>query len=418
MKRIILILAALCVLLCGCGKNEQVVLRMVCWGNSDEEKILKDDIAEFERIHPNIRVELEMVAWGRIMDKLMIATAGGQPPDVTKMSSEWFVPLAAKGTLLPLDDLIKRDSYDIEDFYESALEGWGRYKGVTYCIPTDIDGLQMYYNKKMFDEAGIPYPDGSWTWDEYLAICEKLTRDTDGDGRIDRWGGYLGPTNWARFIFSYGGSFLTEDNTRSNLKDPKTVAGLRMMTDMALRHRAFPKPEDTANTFDRQMFANGKIATCVTGCWAADLEFTKTDFDFDVASMPKGPAGRAPWRAGCGFSALSRTHHPDEAWLLVRWMCRPERQIQAAQTYQTIPSRKSVTKEFLKIDRRPHNKTAYIEAIESKEKGWRVPQVSCAPEITTIMNSTMEKVFTGKITLDEGIDEAVPLINKFLKGED
>ncbi|MBP5718831.1 MAG: hypothetical protein J6X53_07620, partial [Abditibacteriota bacterium] len=102
----------------------------------------------------------------------------------------------------------------------------------------------------------------------------------------------------------------------------------------------------------------------------------------------------------------------------VRWMCRPERQIQAAQTYQTIPSRKSVTKEFLKIDRRPHNKMAYIEAIESKEKGWRVPQVSCAPEITTIMNSRMEKVFTGKLTLDEGIDEAVPLINKFLKGEE
>ena len=84
MKRIILILAALCVLLCGCGENEQVVLRMVCWGNSDEEKILKDDI---------------------------------------------------------------------EDFYESALEGWGRYKDVTYCIPTDIDGLRMYCNKKMFDEA-------------------------------------------------------------------------------------------------------------------------------------------------------------------------------------------------------------------------------------------------------------------------
>ena len=151
-------------LLSGCGKQKPGVttIRFTSWGNDIEEANLRALIAQFEKEHPKIHVEIEITPWTRMLDKLMISSAGGRPPDVTRISSEWFPAVATKGLLEPLDNYVKRDHYDLNDFYPESIKGWGVWKGQLLEIPTDIDIYAMYYNKDMFDKNHIPYPDETW----------------------------------------------------------------------------------------------------------------------------------------------------------------------------------------------------------------------------------------------------------------
>ena len=108
-SRIIIIgivaLIAVTVLAAGCGNKKPGVttIRFTSWGNDVEEQSLRALIKEFEKRNPHIRVEVEITPWARMLDKLMISSAGGRPPDVTRISSEWFPPIAAKGLLEPLE---------------------------------------------------------------------------------------------------------------------------------------------------------------------------------------------------------------------------------------------------------------------------------------------------------------------------
>jgi hypothetical protein len=188
---VVLTIAALAmVLLTGCSTQKPGVttIRFTSWGNDVEEVNLRALIAQLEKDHPKIHVEIEITPWARMLDKLMISSAGGRPPDVTRISSEWFPPIAAKGLLEPLDKYVARDKYDLNDFYPESINGWGKWKGQLLEIPTDIDIYAMYYNKAIFDKNHIPYPDETWDWDKYLEVAKKLTQDTDGDGKVDQWG--------------------------------------------------------------------------------------------------------------------------------------------------------------------------------------------------------------------------------------
>ncbi len=416
MKKYVFLLILLPLLLVGCGKKDsRVTIKMTAWGNDVEEASIRDHLARFEEKYPNIHVVLEITPWARMLDKLMISTAGGRPPDVTRMSSEWFVPLASKGVLMPLDDYIARDNFDLGDFYDSALNGWARYNGHVYTLPTDIDIYAMYYNKKLFDECGVPYPDETWDYDKYVRECKKICADTNGDGKIDRWGGSVDQF-YENYVYSFGGSTLSSDNRRCLINSDKAVKGLQFMVDLVHKYKVAPSNEDSANMLNNKLFIQGKIATYAGGSWAGDIWFDKEikDFEWDVAPLPKGPERRASMLAGAAYAALSRSRHPDEAWLLVEWMTNADFQSQAAHRTQIIPARKSVADEYLKIDRPPRNKQVFLDAIADS---WTSPKVSCAPEIKKILDSSAEKMRLGKEPVKKIADETVPVVDRFLQAE-
>ncbi len=204
--------------LSGCSRRQQdsdiVELRLTMWGRQDDLDFYNRAFKEFYKEHPKIRVRIEIIPWARVFDKLLVSTAGGRAPDVSRVSSVWFTPCAAKGLLECLEPYIENDpEFDIDDFYKPAVEGWGTYKGKIYAIPGDVDVYATYYNKTMFDKHGVPYPDETWDWQRYLWAAKKLTKDLDGDGRLDQWG--CNPDAWWQdYVWQNGGDILNEDNTR------------------------------------------------------------------------------------------------------------------------------------------------------------------------------------------------------------
>ncbi|MBP5738890.1 MAG: sugar ABC transporter substrate-binding protein, partial [Abditibacteriota bacterium] len=303
MKKIILFLGIICILLAGCGKKDkQVRLLITTWEKDEESVYMRAHVKRFEELHPNIKVDVEdCVPWNRMLSKLMITTAGHRSPDVARISSEWFIPLAAKHVLVPLNDLIEKDNFDIGDFYETALDSC-TYDGTLYCLPVALDAYGIYYNKKMFDDAGVPYPDDTWTYDDFVKACQKIGGDYDGDGRQDHWGAALWP--WNTYLLAFDGDVLTPDHSKCAVTSENGIAGFQFMVDLIHKYRACPTNEDSANFDKFRLFTSGKVAMTAGGCWWGDTCTREAPtIDFDVAPMPKGPRGtRATTLASDSFA--------------------------------------------------------------------------------------------------------------------
>ncbi len=411
---------ALCAIIAGCNsKSDNVTtIRFASWGNEVEEKNLRALIAEFEKRHPNIKVEIEITPWARMFDKLMISSAGGRPPDVTRVSSEWFPPIVAKGLLEPLDKYVKRDNYDLEDFYPQALDGWGRYKGVLYEIPTDIDIYAMYYNKDMFDKAGVPYPDWTWDWKKFLEAAKKLTKDLDGDGDLDQWGCAVSMW-WEDYVWQNGGEIVSADGKRCLLDRPEAYEGLQFMSDLINKYHVAPNAQEAANLGSMKLFTTGKIGMIVSGSWAAELIFKNEikDFTYDVAPIVKGPKRRATFIGGAAYAILKRSRHKDQAWELVKWMTGKEYQRSAAIRSQIIPSRRSVAESgaYLKLNAPPKHRKVFLDMIPY---GHPRPHVSCAPEMFQIISSELDLVRLGKVTAKKACLKVTPVVNQLLRHQE
>lgn len=408
---------ALCLLLPGCGrrKTEVVTLRFTSWGNDVEEVRLYKLIAQFEKQHPNIKIELQNTPWARMMDKLMVASAGGMPPDVARVSSEWFHPIAARGLLEPLDAYVKRDHYDLDDFYPEAINGWGRYRGVLYEIPTDIDIHTIYYNKTMFDKYKLPYPDWTWDWEKLVEVSRKLTEDTNGDGRLDQWG-YGLDFWWQAYVYSNGGAMLSDDLRKCVLDEPKAIEGLQFMSDMVNRYHIAPTDNDAANLGTLRLFTTGKIGMIISGSWAAELIFPIEikDFVYDAAPVPKGREERATFIGGAAYAIMKRSRHKEEAWEFLKFMTGKEYQRDAAIRSQIVPSRRSVAESdaYLKLSKPPRNRKVFLDMIKY---GRAKPGVACAPEIDEIMTNKLDTVRLGKERADTACKKIAPIIDELLR---
>jgi len=178
---LLLLVLILTVTLTGCGKNnasenakvekkDKVILRFATWDTGELLKIQQDIAKKFEENHPNVKVQVE--AYGDGFDQKLVASFGAKnPPDIMYM---WDFPTYHQ-SLLPLDDYIKSDKdINIEDFYPGLLN-YMKVNGTLYGLPAGFTTHVIYYNKKLFDEAKVSYPEESWTWQDFIEKAKKLS---------------------------------------------------------------------------------------------------------------------------------------------------------------------------------------------------------------------------------------------------
>ncbi len=166
---------------------EPVDLTFSVWGDPEEIVILQEIADDFTAENPNITVTVTVSDWDTYWDKLQTTLAGGNPPDVFAMDAPLYPDYQSRGVLMNLQPMIDRDGFDLTAYYDEALVCYDTDDGY-YGLPRDIQPSVMYINKDMFDEAGVPYPEDGWTWDDMIDIGQQLTKDTDGDGTTDQYG--------------------------------------------------------------------------------------------------------------------------------------------------------------------------------------------------------------------------------------
>ena len=126
----------------------------------------------WKKDHPNITLDVQPLPINGYLDKFTAAALGGAPPDIVDLDSTWVSTVAAQGLLQPLDDVV--DKINVADM-SPAVWTASDYNGVQYAIPNRGGPGVWYYNKTVFDKAGVPYPTHGWTYDDFLDIAKKLT---------------------------------------------------------------------------------------------------------------------------------------------------------------------------------------------------------------------------------------------------
>lgn len=310
---------------------------------------IKGQIAELERLHPEVSVELTELTWERGADKKRIAIAAGVGPDI--VTGALPVPLIDKGLVEPIDEYLT--PRERGDYFKPALDAF-TYRGKTYGWPWYLTGSVMFLNLELFDRYAVEPPGPEWTYDEFVAGARRLTRDTDGDGEPDTFGfGFLvrpGDTGAWPFIFPDAADSLLENPEELSAMGESDGAGLGRLYGLIHHERVAPAQSAAWDTISLwQSFADKReIAMAPWGIWAIPKLRTLEGFRFTVLPYPRlgdDTPGAGPMRAFIGTSGLIvlRQDDPEKRDLcmeLARFLARPEQQ-KLLSLYGVFPSRAS-----------------------------------------------------------------------------
>jgi len=192
MKKLFFILVMVSLLLAACGSkpaatNGPVEITFTMWGAPEELAVWQAVVDDFHKANPNITVKVDVSDWDSYWTKLNTLIAGGTPPDVFAMDAPLFMDWQNRGALLNLQPYIDADPAFLSGIYPQTLSAYKTADGY-YGLPRDFQTIVLFYNKDMFDAAGVEYPTSDWTYDDMLAAAKKLTLDKDNDGKIDQYG--------------------------------------------------------------------------------------------------------------------------------------------------------------------------------------------------------------------------------------
>jgi len=413
-------------ILTGCGKSDGsssakggiVELTYNANGAQDEDAVMKKLLAAFEAKNPNIKVKYNHIP-DDYSNKMNTVLAGGSAPDVFLTSDGDFGKWVKSGLILDMQKYVDKSGIDLKDMWPSAL---GRYqydgkvlaKGDQYSLPKDIGPSVLYYNKDIFKKAGIAFPsaDKPMTFDEFLAMCQKLTKK-DASGKITQYG--TGPLWWEGFLWSNGGDFLSTDHKEFVMNSKEGVEAMQYAADLILKYKVSPDAKANAAMTADQMFNTGKIATIGGGRWMVPT-YRKLGFDWDVAPMPTGKLGTwSGWSGSVGYSIYKNSKHPDEAFKLIKFLAGPEGQKLGTELGFQIPTFKSMsnTDLFLQKGQKPEHAEVFIKAAEGEKPGsWTLTPNS---KWLDTFNQRISKLWEGKGTAEKVLTDMKPEVDKALK---
>ena len=348
-------------------------------------------VTMFEKENPNIKWSGAAVPYAEMMPKLITLAAGGQPPDGTSLDNERIQSVVLRGLVKELDGYVQGDkSLDINDFYKARLDSYAS-KGKYYALPIDMGSGAIYYNKDMFDQAKLKYPDPKWTWNDVRDLALKLTLDSGGKrpgeagfdkGNVKQYGFQFRPQPY-RFYNVFrgynGAEYFDKDVTKTRFTEPESIASMQWFADLRNKDMVAPSP-----AADQAMRAGG-IQPFTSGAWA--MEHTWIGLisnlhqpgvkvtNWDVINLPSSP-NAAQEVGGQGFIVINGSKNADAAWAWTRFMAGDEAQKYMGTNGVWFPSRKSAAKFGLPKDGKPENfMGAFYDQVEKHGVAcwWFVP---------------------------------------------
>lgn len=311
----LLMSAAFSALLCG-GAYADTTLKLVEVITSPERtETLKGIVSDFETANPGTHVEIISLPWGQAFEKFATMVSAGDTPDVVEMPDRWLALYANSGSLENLEPYLAKWD-ETKDLTPRALE-LGRYvKNTAYMVPYGFYLRAMFYNKKLFAQAGVEPPK---TMDEFTEAAKKISAIPGKYGYCLR-GGPGGLNGWMMYGATMAGdaTYFKQDGT-STLTDPGWVKGLTWLIDI---YKSGSAPKDSVNWGFNEIVAGFYSGTCAMLDQDPDAliaidERMKPD-DYGVVPMPKGPSGKAfPTIGYAGWSMFANSQHKDLAWKLL-----------------------------------------------------------------------------------------------------
>lgn len=391
------------------GQTSSRPLMFLISGDPADEAAYQTLIRSFETANPDVQVDLlNIPSGGDFRRRLAADFAGGTPPDLFLINFRRYGPYLASGAIEAIAPyLAQSKQIQAGEFYPQAFEAF-TWQGRLMCMPQNVSSPVIYYNKNLFDAAGIAYPGEAWTWDQFLATAKALTVDLDGDGGVDQYGLGIEPSlvRAAPFIWMNGGAIIDDPNTptRLTLDQPESRAALAWFVALQTQHHVVPDAIAEAAESSESRFLNGRLAMYVESRRATPEFRTIEDFDWDVAALPHGEQAASMLHSDAYCMSAGGTHK-DAAWRFIEFANTREGQSILAQTGRTVPSRIELAEDpvFLDPQAKPAHSQVFIDAIPTIRS---FPSMTTWFDIESAIDAELGQAFYGQISLDEAIDAA------------
>ena len=304
--------------------NGDKTINVFLYMQEHEKEIYKGLVEEFVEEHKDEikEVVFEVTTQDEYNTKMIANMTAGDMPDVFYVGPAAVRSYVDNGYILPLDDYV--DAATVEKIWGTTQEIY-RYDGTNvgagslYALPKDLSCFAFAYNKDLFDEAGLAYPDPEkpYTYDEFIEVCKALTKDKDGDGETDQWGvANANQFGMTPYLYSNGVKFLNDDMTKVNVANNEALKNaLKFYTDLTLNGLTPSVDQDTA-LGGYQRWLDGQIGFYACGTWdiAAFMDDSTFPYEWDLCGWPVGPDGDGrshTWMGSVGYCISKNTENPD-----------------------------------------------------------------------------------------------------------
>lgn len=386
-------------------------------------------VPEFNKVHPNIKVQIDGVPYAELLAKSMLDVTGANPTyDIIIADDPWIPALAQTGALLDLKKGAAKwtaPDFDWNDFNAAPLAA-SEWKGVQYGVPLRSNMLLMFVNKRLYEKAGLPVPTPKLTWTEYLAQAPKLVQDTNGDGKVDAWAidtyftrDQLTPTIWQAILNSNGGALLDKNN-KPAFNNEKGVKALQTHLDLM----KWAPPGAASHGFNEslQAFRQGQTATMFM--WGSVFKGTAVDAAtttltpeiVGIQVMPVGSVGPGTHRGIWSGAITNKSKQQQAAWALLQWLSSKQGELWQANTLGVFPARKST------LATKPESPwlvpvySALQQAYDTASAGqmWR-PRSPKSDAVQQILADETGQAVAGKVTAEKALQNAAQRIERLLK---
>lgn len=414
--------------------HERVTLTYASWGSPNEKQVQERIVAKFMEKYPWITVNYLFVP-GDYVKRLTTLYAANKAPDVFVLYKHTALQWAEQGKIYNLNEFLGQDEDINEDMLiPNAIMYWA--SGKVTGIKATEESFALYYNKQMFEEAGVELPPSraadAWTWDEFVHYAKRLTLDEDGNnalspsfnpGEIKQYGVRFNAWAWHLFVPSNEASVIKEDGSGLNLDEPAVIEAVQRLADLIYVHHVAPSPiqEKSLPTPDIALQSK-KVAMDMNGQWV-QLDLAATGIDYGVGVLPMLKKS-VTVQFGEPVVMSQSTKHPKEAWLFYKWLLDAESALDMHASGLWMPIAKDYyTKQEL-IDKwatvTPGHAEGYEDAVmrQTLENGVNSYDyyVKNIEKINAILNPALDQIFLGKKSAKEAFESIMPKISAEFKG--
>jgi multiple sugar transport system substrate-binding protein len=321
---------------------EQVTLRYSGWVFGNWQELFDNLTERFTEVNPGIKVIAELGDWTANQQKVTAEVAAGMPPDVGM--GPWML-LLCEDKLLDMKPFMERDApeFDWDNYFDfcKAHAHINPENGVfepgagMYNTPMAAYGAMVYYNKNLFDEAVLPYPEDDWTWDDLLTNALQLTKDAEGNTanepgfdptNVLQWG-VNGLTHWKLFqmyAWALGGEVLTPDYSSCAMTDQAWIDTFNFVSDLVNTHNVHPGGM-AGGIVPEGGFMSGQLAIEFNMNWVlAPYINGIEEFDWGLAAIPSLNGVRKPYAVPDVNSIFVDGKHHEESWTFVKYFTSEE----------------------------------------------------------------------------------------------
>ncbi|QHT62427.1 sugar ABC transporter substrate-binding protein [Paenibacillus lycopersici] len=391
----------------GSGGGKKVDI--VWWFPAKEQETAMKQIADnFNKSQDKINLKVQLTAGADYYTKLQTTLAAKNGPDIMWMNGPNFPKFQSKGFLLKYDDFIESDNFSMDNYPESLVKLYS--KDGVYGMPKDYDTIGLFYNKALFDKAGVPYPTDNWTWDDVRDAAKKLT--VGSGSSISQWGIAV-PASTQEVIYPFfvenGVQPISDDRSSLKYDSPEGVEAIQFLYDLMYKDKTSPDGQYMTDNDPTQLFQSGKVAMIMNGSWMAKPYYDALKDNVDVQFMPihkqKGNIIH-----GVAWVANANSKHPKEAWEVVKYLGSKDVAMLQADTGTVIPAFKGTQDAWVKA--LPMNLKIFIESAD-----FATPYPTASdPEWETTVATHLTNIWLNKESPADGMKKITEEANALLAG--